>query len=172
MSKLRDHILTLPISGEEARELFLRIEKLSEGKRAFLENNPRMFNSLKDIDEYLKDRENSKDIENSKKDLFEMTSNIPEQSYSAIDSTIIITKIFFWLAFLIAFIGWGISTGFSGMFWATSLPISFLAMLVYAQIQLLEAFVNTAKNTNKTNLLIDINNQLLKELINKVFIFF
>ena len=168
MPKLKDILQSFPISAEDANDLISRFETLKEDQRAFLENNPGKFRSIEKIEAYIAEREEgSKKKENpaTESTQTDFTSSIPEKSYSAIEATVSILKVFFWIAVVVVFLIGGMVTGFNFFFWAAALPASLLALLVYAQIQLLEAFVNTAKNTNKTNTLLDINNQLLTELV-------
>lgn len=161
MSKLKLILESLSIPVEDANALLSRFESLREDQKEFLENNPGRFRSVEKIEAYISERENS----SNKNTLTGFNSSLPEKSYSAIEATVGILKVFFWIAVVVVFLIGGIVSGFNFFFWAAALPASLIALLVYAQIQLLEAFVNTAKNTNKTNTLLDINNQLLTELV-------
>jgi len=170
MSKLNDILKNFPISPEDAKDLISRFEKIKEDQRAFLENNPGKFRSIEKIEAYIAEREevgNKKKISSTKSTQTGFTSSLPEKSYSAIEATVSILKVFFWISIVAVFLIGAMATGFNLFFWVALLPASLLAVLAYAQIQLLEAFVNTAKNTSKTNALLDINNQILLELINK-----
>ena len=164
MSKFKDILQSFPVSYEEALILIKRFESLPEAARVFLESNPSKFKTIEEIQSYIEEQK-LKEKEGINPLTLKTNSFITEESYSTVSRAINVIKVAYWIFIVIIFFALGVSKGFSSDFWGEIIGSSFFALIVYVQILLMEVYVNTAKNTGKTNVLLDINNQLLQKLL-------
>lgn len=151
------------LSEERFNSLMNMHSRISQGQRDYLDNNFRLFKNIDKLEMFLK--ANTAEVEEKldTRSLNNITSStkVARKSYGALEGAISILKVIFWLFLLASILVGGVATNFNFVFWISLIPISLLAILIYAQIQMLEAFKDTAENTNITNL-------LLKELIDKM----
>ena len=57
MAKFEDFLLSFPLEKEDADDLIKRFNSLKESHKAFLLGNPRMFQSISKIEDYINERE-------------------------------------------------------------------------------------------------------------------
>lgn len=57
MVKFEDFLLSFPLEKEDADDLIKRFNSLKESHKAFLLGNPRMFQSISKIEDYINERE-------------------------------------------------------------------------------------------------------------------
>lgn len=57
MAKFEDFLLSFPLEKEDADDLIKRFNALKESQKAFLLGNPRMFQSISKIEDYINARE-------------------------------------------------------------------------------------------------------------------
>lgn len=155
------------LSEERFNSLMLMHSGISQGQREYLDNNFSLFKNINKLEMFLKVNtvkvnlvEVQEKLDTKSLDNITHSTKVARKSYEALEGAISILKVIFWLFLLASILVGGVATNFNFVFWISLIPISLLAILIYAQIQMLEAFKDTAENTNITNL-------LLKELIDK-----
>lgn len=159
---LEDQYKQGKLSVEKYNSIKFLYDNISEGQKEYLDNNLNTFKKIDKLEMFLKANARNTN-EKTVSDNYVSTNNsikVAKKSYHVIESSISVLKGVLWLFIIVAIVVGGFLTNFNFFFLISLIPVSLLALLLFAQIQMLEAFKDIAENTNITNL-------LLRELIDK-----